>query len=454
MHAYLAKTKPNPPANRTAWHLRALPCFLILFLWIGYYQDLAAGTIDRAPFGAVFLGLLTGAVATHFLLFLIPAAMGMQTGYPAGVLGSSTFGSRGGLFIPGPLIALVLSAWLGAAAYYGAESVLIAAGAGSGPGSSAHAVLALLWAAAFAAAGHSSLRKIAVACFGFAAFPILALGIGLIAAGPGIAEWKMELPEPRFAYAYAAHLVAAFAAPFALASPAVSRYLPSKRDLRRSGLLGIAAPAVGAGFLAVLTVAGAKALNPGIAGFGFLESAAGLGGGAAAVIPLLLAAGAIPASWFIAWLAVDSARTMWPGLPGWALSLAVGAVGALTALSGAPAGLALFITISGALCAPVCGIMAADYWQHERRWPHTRPGVNYAGFGAWLLGALAGCVHLMPIPEHFQRLAQPAALLAWAAGFAGYIVLGNLGLKPYRKHRRRRARADAWEEPDPRPGLR
>ncbi len=454
MRAYLTKTRPNPPTNRTPWHLQALPCLAALFLCVVYYQELAAGSIDRAPFGTVFLGLATGALASHFLLFLIPGALGMQTGYPAGVLGSSTFGSRGGLIVPGPVIALVLSAWLGVAAYYGAEAALMAAGARHAAGTRLHVLVVIVWVAVFAAAGHSGLRRVAIASLVLGGSSILALGIGLIAAGPGISEWEMEVPEPLFAYARSAHLAAAFAAPFAVAFPAVARYLPSKRDLRRAGLLGIAAPAAGAGLLAVLTVGGAKALNPDIPGFGFLESAAGLGGGAAALIPLLLAAGALPACWFIAWLAIDSAAVMLPDLPRPALSLAVALVASLTVLSGLPGSLSRFITVSGALCAPLCGIMAADYWQHDRRWPHARPGVNYAGFGAWILGILAGTFHLMPVPEHFQHLAQPAALLAWAAGFAGYIVLGNLGLKPYRKHRRRRTRSDAWEEPGPEAGLR
>jgi len=453
MRAYLVKTKPNPPTNRTPWYRWALPCFVALFLWVGYYQDLASGTVDRAPYGTVFLGLLAGALASHFLFFLIPGAMGMQTGYPAGVLGSSTFGSRGGLVIPGPLLALVVSAWLGTAGYYVGETVALLLRVEQGAAAAVRAGIAVVWIAAFAAAAHAGLRRIAIVAFVLGALPIFALFAGLIAAGPGIAEWEMELPEPLFGFAYTVHLVTAFFAPFAAVSPAVTRYLPSKRDLRRTGLLSIAAPAVGAGLLALLTVAGAKALNPDIQGLAFLSSAAGLGGAAATLIPVFLLAGAAPASWFIAWLAVDSFKVMFPGLPRPALTAAAAAVAALTALSGLPGNLSLFITVTGALCAPLCGIMAADYWQHERRWPHTRPGVNYAGFGAWVLGVLAGTLHLMPIPEHFQRLAQPAAVLACAAGFAGYIVLGNMGLKPYRKHRRRRTRADAWEEPDPRVSL-
>ena len=453
MRAYLAKTKPIPPTARVPWHLRALPCFAALFLWAGYFQELAAGSIDRAPLGTVFLGLVTGALAGYLLLFLIPAAMGMQTGYPTPVLGSSTFGSRGGLLIPGPLLALVLSAWLGAAAWLAAQGVRLIAG-GESSGAWLPPITVVLWAGAFAWAGHSSLRAVAIASSCLVAFPLLALFIGLVAAGPGIPQWEMEVPEPLFGYAYTTHLVAAFLAPFAAASPAVSRLLASKRDLRRAGLLGISAPASVAGLAALLIVAGARALNPGIEDLRFLSAAAGLSGLSATAVLALVAAGAIPASWFIAWLALDSAKVMFPGLPRPALSLGVAAVAVLTAFSGLPGDLSLFITLSGALCAPLCGIMAADYWQHERRWPHTRPGVNYAGFGAWILGVFAGAVHLMPIPEHFQRLAHPAALLAWAAGFAGYIVLGNLGLKPYRKHRRRRARTDAWEEPAPPLGLR
>jgi hypothetical protein len=93
--------------------------------------------------------------------------------------------------------------------------------------------------------------------------------------------------------------------------------------------------------------------------------------------------------------------------------------------------------------------MAADYWQHDKRWPHTRPGVNYAGFGAWLGGFVVGIIPLLPIPEHFLAVAHPSSVFACAAGFIGYIVFGNMGLKPYRKHRRKRIRMNSWADETP-----
>jgi cytosine permease len=211
-------------------------------------------------------------------------------------------------------------------------------------------------------------------------------------------------------------------------------------------LLGITIPAVIAGSLAIVTVAGAKALDPEIKGFGYLEAVQSIGGGFAAVAPWMLLAGSIPASVFIASMFSDSFAVIVPGTPRLGTTMIAATMAAVLAISGIPGDLVRFLTIAAALCAPVAGIMAADYWSHERRWPHPRPGVNYAGYGAWLLGLLCGLLPLLPIPEQFTGVVRPAALYSCVAGFAGYIVLGNIGLKPYQRHRRKRVRLDTWDE--------
>jgi len=148
-------------------------------------------------------------------------------------------------------------------------------------------------------------------------------------------------------------------------------------------------------------------------------------------------------------MASDSFAVMLPSRPR-ALTMGIVAVIAfLAAASGAPGNMQAFVTFTAALAAPICGIMAADYWQHEKRWPHSRPGVNFAGFGAWAGGFLIGIVPLLPIPEHFLMVAQPASVFACVGGFVGYIVLGNMGLKPYRKHRRKKVRLNSWDDETP-----
>ena len=53
----------------------------------------------------------------HFLFFLVPGLLGMKTGLPLYVVGSSTYGVVGGLLMPGLLMGLLQFGWLGVNAF-------------------------------------------------------------------------------------------------------------------------------------------------------------------------------------------------------------------------------------------------------------------------------------------------------------------------------------------------
>ncbi len=449
MRDYLSKTQPVSPAARNSWIRYLAPCYLGLFAWFGYAQDLSGGTIDHAPFGLLFSAVLLAGLLSHFLFFRIPAVIGMQTGYPTGILGSSTFGSRGGQLVPGLLLGFVLAALLGATGYHAGRAVTVGLELEGGAADVATIAVAVLWSFGFAFAARFGIKAVAAASLLLAGLPLLVAILGLSSAQEGIAEHGLDLPEPFAAFTYTIHLVTAFFATAAAASPSLARYCGSKKDVQFGGLFGIVFPACLFAFVAMATVAGARYLNPGLEGFGYLEAAAAVTGRFAPAVCAGLLLGSAPAGMFIGWMASDSFAVMAPKLSRMAGGLVVGSVASVTAASGLAANLPLFFTIAAALTAPVCGIMAADYWQHDKRWPHTRPGVNYAGYVAWLLGIGVGLVPLLPLPAHILAVTHPAAVYSCIAGFAGYIVLGNLGLKPYRKHRRRRVRTVDFGDEDP-----
>ena len=45
---YIAKAVPNPKTNRAPWYANTAPAYAGIFLWVGFYQSIAAGAIDRA----------------------------------------------------------------------------------------------------------------------------------------------------------------------------------------------------------------------------------------------------------------------------------------------------------------------------------------------------------------------------------------------------------------------
>ena len=51
--------------------------------------------------GPTLLGILLAGLICHFLFYLVPGLLGMKTGLPLYIVGTSTFGAMGGLFMPG-----------------------------------------------------------------------------------------------------------------------------------------------------------------------------------------------------------------------------------------------------------------------------------------------------------------------------------------------------------------
>ena len=75
-------------------------------------MKIADGTLSKAGLGLSLLGLVVGALICYFLFYLVPGLLGMKTGYPLYVVGSSTYGTVGGFLMPGLLMGLLQFGWL------------------------------------------------------------------------------------------------------------------------------------------------------------------------------------------------------------------------------------------------------------------------------------------------------------------------------------------------------
>ena len=108
---YIAKAVPNPPSNRAPWYVNTAPTYAGIFLWVAFYQSLAVGTIDRASLGVCMLALAVAGLLSFLLYYYAPAMLGMKTGFPLYVVGSSTFGTKGGYLMPGLLMGILQVGW-------------------------------------------------------------------------------------------------------------------------------------------------------------------------------------------------------------------------------------------------------------------------------------------------------------------------------------------------------
>jgi len=140
---YLAKTARNSIANRAPWYVNTAPSYAGVFLWIAFYQSIAQGAIDRAGIGLCMLALLVAGLLSFALYYYAPAMLGMKTGFPLYVVGSSTFGTKGGYLMPGLLMGLLQVGWFAVATYLTTRFILSGLSANASPGTFAFAAIAL-----------------------------------------------------------------------------------------------------------------------------------------------------------------------------------------------------------------------------------------------------------------------------------------------------------------------
>ena len=157
---YISKAVPNPASNRAPWYKNTAPTYAGVFLWIVFYKQISAGTLDRAGVGLCLLGLLVAGILSYALFYRVPAMLGMQTGLPLYVVGSSTFGTKGGFLMPGLLMGVLQVGWMSVNAFVSAQFVLSAIGSKSGPGSVSFSIIAGLWALAMGYVGVKGIQYV------------------------------------------------------------------------------------------------------------------------------------------------------------------------------------------------------------------------------------------------------------------------------------------------------
>src|ERR1035441_6065676 len=121
---YLTSATPNAPANRAPWYKNTAPTYAGIFLWFVFWQDASTtqagflgGTLAQGV-GVCLLALVISALICHYLFYLVPGLLGMKTGLPLYIVGTSTFGAKGGFLMPGFLMGILQFGWLGVNVYF------------------------------------------------------------------------------------------------------------------------------------------------------------------------------------------------------------------------------------------------------------------------------------------------------------------------------------------------
>src|SRR5678815_4080668 len=90
---YISRSVPVSQAARVPWYSSTFPTYFGIFLWVGFYLKIAEPTIGLASVSLCLLGLLVAGVICFAFYYWAPAMLGMQSGRPLYVVGTSTFGT-------------------------------------------------------------------------------------------------------------------------------------------------------------------------------------------------------------------------------------------------------------------------------------------------------------------------------------------------------------------------
>jgi len=426
---YISKAVPNPASNRAPWYVNTAPSYAGIFLWVVFYMEIAVGTIDRAGVGLSLLALLVAGLLSYALFYRAPAMLGMQTGYPLYVVGSSTFGTKGGYLMPGLLMGLLQVGWFSVNIWVSTTFILAGFGSKAGPGSLPFIVVAAIWAYALAYVGVKGIQYVAKFSLYLNMIPLLMILIVFFRTASGVSQFVPADPQPYIGFMLLIQIVIGFFATAGAAGADFAMNNRDARDVRWGGLVGITLAILVAGGLPLLSVAGARVLYN-VQSFKYDAVISGMGGFMATAMFFLFAIASIPPACFTAFIAGNSFSTMIPGVPRMGSSMVGATIALILAVTGAAGNLVGLFTIIGASFGPICGAMLADYLLSGKKWAGPRDGISIAGYGAWAVGFVIGILPFLPISENVKPYLQPAAVYSFVAGFVVYYALAKAGLEP------------------------
>jgi len=456
--SYITSATPNPAGKRAPWYANTAPTYAGIFLWFVFWQDAVnapnAGGMLSLGVGWALLSLVLAALVCHFLFYLVPGLLGMKTGLPLYIVGTSTFGAQGGFLMPGFLMGVLQFGWVGVNVFFSSQALAPVVN------QVVHVrteVIMVVWGVLAAFVGLKGIRYVAKVATFLPLIPLAILVILLAKTAGTIGSFdpqkfidlhkglSPQAPAALSAFGVLAVMMTYVVGFFATAGAAgVDFGLNSrdKNDVQMGGLVGIALAITLTAGISLLIVAGTygspELSNAAVAA---ATEAAAKGnppslilqtpglipiimGKSAGMISFLLALAAFPPACFSAFIAANSFKTTLPKVNPF-ISVGIGTVVSILLAIFGWAGKAIIVfQIIGASFGPICGAMMVDYLLAGGTWPGPRAGFNPAGWIAWLAGFAVG---ILPILNIYPVPAAPVA--AFLVGTVVYFVCAKLGLQ-------------------------
>jgi len=403
---YVAGAVANPPDKRAPWYKNTAPTYAGIFLWFVFWQDAvnapnAGGLLSQGVAWAL-ISLVLAALVCHFLFYLVPGLLGMKTGLPLYIVGTSTFGATGGFLMPGFLMGLLQFGWLAVNIYFSSLILTTVLPVKA-------EIIMVVWGVLAAFVGLKGIQYVAKVATYLPLIPLAILAILLAKTAGNIGGFDpakfVDLNKTVAASAPAAldsfgvlaamlTFVVGFFATAGAAGVDFGTNSRNKGDVSMGGIVGVALAIVltaGASMLIVAGTYGSPELSQAAvtAGGGkMILQSPGLipvimGANAAKWMTFLLAIAAFPTACFSSFIAANSFKATLPKVNPF-ISVGIGAaVSIALALSGCVGKAVIVFQIIGASFGPICGAMLVDYFLSGSKWNGPRAGFNPAGWIAW-----------------------------------------------------------------------
>jgi len=471
---YVASATPNPSDKRAGWLTTTAATYAGIMLWFVFWQDVpsggqgfAGGVLSQGLPLALF-GLILAAAICYVCFYHVPAMLGMKTGLPLYIVGTSTYGVTGGFLMPGFLMGCLQFGWLSVNGFFAGAGltsiiqgvpfgdVLEAAPWKEGTANmtlwSTHMGLGIIWALIAAFVGLKGIKYVGMVASYMPVIPIVVLLVLLAKSIGGVGSFEAAKAIGEVAEGTTANTITLYGSGllgvlslicayivgfFATAGAAGCDFGSNNKDrnaVMMGGLVGIAGATVFTGGIALLVIAGSQgtegvvptAMNP-------LDNMSALvGGKLSGLFVLLLAIAAFPSACFSTLIASNSFKTTLPKVNPF-ISCGIGAAAACGLILSGFAGQAGDVfTLVGASFGPVCGAMMADYLLSGKKWAGPRAGFNPAGWISWAVGFFVGGITLFV--EVFMGGTMPFAIpcppvAAFIVGFVLYYALAKAGME-------------------------
>ncbi len=438
---YLQSAQPNPPENRAPWYKNTAPSYAGIFLSVPFMAGLA-GSLAYGSLWAGVVGLIVGALFC-FILYYVPALLGLRTGMPLYVVSSSTFGTHGGMLIPTLLMGVLQIGWHAFFTFAAAGFFMQAIGSDAGPNTAMFWGVCVVWGLVLAFVGAVGIGWLAWLSSWLPIFPLIMIVIAAFANAGGLASFKGSvalsgegagmIPLLGLGAFAALQTTAGFFATAGAAGADFAMNSRNEKDVVLGGFVGITLAALVAGLCALILMGGAIGSDPSILTRAepgtfdvFKFSIAHVGGFMATIMAWVFVIACICPTGFCAFLAGNVFSTLAPKAPRKALTLGAGVIGIILAATGVAADLVGFFLLIGASFGPIVGAITAEYLRHGK-WMGPRKGINFAGYIAWAIGFAVGILGNIPVIGFSYGL---STLLSFIVGFAVYLVLCEVGLEP------------------------